>query len=324
VNSDGNRSPYWFDDRPLTAPLSTTADEPGSLSRFRQAWAKNPSLKGKLAALTDADVRGMAADWWAERRAAGERLERFADANGFSYDKVVTEPLPGMRFRDGQRRSVLTWSASPVSVQFGDYERNDRTRPYGFGYLAVRHDVQLPHLVLDARANDAGVRQGLLGPRDHSSLNANYGRRGTATTIWSGGKELHQLDLGAELDPYFRTYAGLGSDDRVRTFLTGETLQVMIGLSMTFDVEFVDGWTFLYAEHDLVTDEAPEWAWNFWVASRIWDLVTSWRATAELPPVTERPAFWTAEPIQRPKRLGRRPAARKPRSETDWLDLLTD
>jgi hypothetical protein len=90
------------------------------------------------------------------------RLDRFARANSMSYLPVLANPpLPGMIFGLGSaRQSIdLVRGEQPRFVEFANYRyttgsgKNRTTHQWG--YVAVKLDVPLPNIVLDATGNNS-------------------------------------------------------------------------------------------------------------------------------------------------------------------------
>src|SRR5699024_2518292 len=94
-------------------------------------------------------------------RVARYRLDAFARANGMSYEARVSDPrLPGMLFGLGRSREAtdLVRGTVPRFVEFANYRyttgsgKNSTT--HHWGYVAVKLDVPLPNIVLDAKGNN--------------------------------------------------------------------------------------------------------------------------------------------------------------------------
>ena len=128
-------------------------------------------------------------------RVARYRLSRFAAANGMTYtDKIADPPLPGMIFSIGRARQArhLVRGSTPRFVEFGNYQyttgsgKNSTT--YKWGYVAVKLDVPLPNIVLDALGNNA-----IFG----SNLPASFQKE-------------QQLSLEGDFDKYFTLYCPEG------------------------------------------------------------------------------------------------------------------
>src|SRR5690606_15000396 len=129
------------------------------------------------------------------------RLDRFARANGMSYLPRLDSPgLPGMIFGIGRARqaSDLVRGESPRFVEFANYRyttgsgKNSTTHKWG--YVAVRLDVPLPHIVLDAQGNN-----GLFG-----------------SNLPAASAKGQRLSLEGEFDRYFALYRRAGHERAAR------------------------------------------------------------------------------------------------------------
>lgn len=310
---------YWFDATPLTVKPEKAADAPDSASnKFRKAWGGGAGLKGRLEAVRSANLQGMASDLWKDFWAGGDEISRFAAANGFTYelqryDREWQEgkALPGMIFRGGERRQFLTWG-EPVSVEFGNWSSVGQELVLAFGYIAVRHDLGLPHLIVDARVNDTTPPPGswfYAKKSDFTSLSENYRGSDSASPMGRLRNSTERLDLGTELDRYFQAYCDRGEEAAVRAFLTPDRIQMLCAASMEFDLEITDEWLYLYATGiNISSKDADRWAWVFSVTSRLLDHVALWRAAAGAEPLAERPPFYTERTVLRPADLAQLPA----------------
>ena len=100
--------------------------------------------------------------WWWE---AAYRLVGFAGVNGLRYGHDESPAFSGIIFGGGTDRTIerrLT-TTSGRQVEIGNYryvirgDDNDDAKVYGWGYVAIRLDRRMPHLLLDAKANDTSV-----------------------------------------------------------------------------------------------------------------------------------------------------------------------
>ncbi len=89
------------------------------------------------------------------------RLAGFGRDVGMEYVPAVREPdLPGSLFSIGSGRvaSDILRGREPRFVEVGDYSyvvsNGKNSQTVRWGYIAIRLDVPLPHIVLDATAND--------------------------------------------------------------------------------------------------------------------------------------------------------------------------
>ncbi|WES63580.1 hypothetical protein P0L94_14040 [Microbacter sp. GSS18] len=228
-------------------------------------------------------------------RGAGEkryRLDRFARANGMSYVPVLkTPPLPGMIFGQGHSRQSLDLVRGdrPRFVEFANYRyttgsgKNSTTHTWG--YVAVKLDVPLPHIVLDATSNNT-----LFG----SNLPSTFDRG-------------QRLSLEGDFDRYFALYCPRGYERDALYLFTPDIMARFIDNAAALDVEIVDDWLFLYAKRDFSTLDPAMWAWLFSVVGALLDKLEQWArwrderlradaaaaaraASAPLPPAGRMPA----------------------------------
>lgn len=243
-------------------------------------------------------------------------LKEFCADNGFDYRSFSFDQRPGMIFPSAEQKDMVS-VAGPPYVEFGNCHSRGQNMPYMFGYIAVRHDLDLPHIVLDARANDATPPRGsgiYAKKRSYSSLDADFrGSDSTTPMMWVRA-QVEPLDLGQHVDERMRVFGEKGREPEARSFLSGTTLQYFLDMAEHFDVEVVDGWTLLYAYVTEVTGlEADRWAWAFSVASRLLDQVERWTSSHALLPGApprdkiERPSFYTSKTFPPPAEIASGP-----------------
>ena len=199
-------------------------------------------------------LRGLAERWY--------RLDRFARANGMSFIPQLSTPrLPGMIFSRGSGRTAsdLLRGERPRFVEFANYRyttgsgKNKTT--HRWGYVAVRLDVPLPHIVLDAIGNN-----GLFGA---SNLPATFDRD-------------QRLSLEGDFDRYFSLYCPAGYERDALYLFTPDIMARFIDNAAALDVEIVDDWLFLYAKRDFSTLDPATWAWLFSVVGALLDKLAQW------------------------------------------------
>lgn len=197
-------------------------------------------------------------------RGTGERwyrLDRFARANGMEYVPQLSAPaLPGMIFGIGDSRtsSDLVRGEHPRFVEFGNYSYTtgsgkDRTT-HQWGYVAVKLDVPLPNIVLDATGNNA-----LFG----SNLPASFDRK-------------QRLGLEGDFDEYFALYCPEGYERDALYLFTPDIMARFIDHAAALDVEIVDDWLFLYGQRPFSTLDPATWAWLFSVVGALLDKFAQW------------------------------------------------
>ncbi|WP_019181656.1 hypothetical protein [Microbacterium yannicii] len=189
------------------------------------------------------------------------RLDRFARANGMSYlPRMAAPALPGMIFSLGSSRqaSDLVRGERPRFVEFANYRyttgsgKNRSTHTWG--YVAVKLDVPLPHIVLDATGNN-----GLFG----SNLPATFDKD-------------QRLSLEGDFDRYFSLSCPAGYETDALYLFTPDIMARFIDNAAALDVEIVDDWLFLYAKRDFSTLDPATWAWLFSVVGALLDKFAQW------------------------------------------------
>lgn len=193
-------------------------------------------------------------------RIAAYRLARFAAANGMTYrHRVDAPPLPGMIFQHGSSRvaSSLVRGHSPRFVEFGNYQYTtgsgkNRTTHH-WGYVAVRLDVPLPNIVLDAVGNNT------LG----TNLPASFSRD-------------QRLSLEGDFDRCFTLYCPRGYEADALYLFTPDIMARFIDHAAELDVEIVDDWMFLYMRRPASTTDAATWQWLFGVVGALIAKLDQW------------------------------------------------
>ena len=197
---------------------------------------------------------------WRNRRVSAYRLHRFAQANGMSYqERVADPPLPGMIFSLGRSRmsTDLVRGSVPRFVEFGNYQytvqsgKNSST--YHWGYVAVKLDVPLPNIVLDAKGNNA------FG----TNLPAAFERR-------------QRLSLEGDFDDYFTLYCPEGYERDALYLFTPDIMARFIDNAAQLDVEIVDDWMFLYTQRKASTLDPATWAWLFGAVGALITKLDQW------------------------------------------------
>ena len=184
-------------------------------------------------------VRNLRGTVWNERL----RLSRFAAANGFRFSPIDKDPAyPGAIFGQGSARQVsnhLT-SAGERFLDIGNYTyttgsgKNRQTHRWGF--MALHLDRRLPHMVLDARANN-----GLFGM---TNLPATFSRD-------------QRLSLEGDFDKHFTLYAPREYETDALYVFAPDLMALLIDNAAPYDVEIVDDWMFVYSARPFaLTDPA--------------------------------------------------------------------
>jgi len=249
------------------------------------------------------------------------RLSRFAQANGMTYEaKVADPPLPGMIFSLGRSRQStdLLRGTRPRFVEFGNYQytvqsgKNSTT--YRWGYVAVKLDVPLPNIVLDAKGNNG------FG----SNLPASFDKE-------------QRLSLEGDFDQYFTLYCPTGYERDALYLFTPDIMARFIDNAAQLDVEIVDDWLFLYTQRKVSTLDPATWAWLFGAVGALLTKFDQWarwrdeRLLAENPhaagAASARPAMSAQLPFAPPVGLltpppGVAPQGRRLKRRVTWLPIL--
>jgi len=188
------------------------------------------------------------------------RIARFAQANGMVYEHRVDAPaLPGMIFQNGSSRMAtsLVRGFQPRFVEFANYQYTtgsgkNRTT-HRWGYVAVKLDVPLPNIVLDALGNNA------LG----SNLPASFARD-------------QRLSLEGDFDRHFTLYCPEGYEADALYLFTPDIMARFIDHAAQLDVEIVDDWMFLYMQREASTTDAATWAWLFGAVGALMTKFDQW------------------------------------------------
>lgn len=171
------------------------------------------------------------------------KIDRFARANGFEFlPAAPASALPGAIFQIGNdRRGVeVLRRAGERELEIGTHTYStgsgkNRTT-HRWGYLALRLDRRLPHIVLDTRANN-----GLFGG---TNLPAAFDRD-------------QILELEGDFGRYFTLYCPRDYERDALYILTPDLMALLIDEAAPFDVEIVDDWMFVYAAQPPRSDD-PE------------------------------------------------------------------
>ena len=189
------------------------------------------------------------------------RLDRFARANGMSFQLgASTRALPGVIFTVGSERAAsdIVRGTVPREVEFGNYEYTtgsgkNRTT-HRWGYVAIKLDVPLPNIVLDATSNN-----GLFS----SNLPATFDKN-------------QRLGLEGDFDEYFSLYCPEGYEQDALYLFTPDIMARFIDHAAALDVEIVDDWLFLYGKREFSGLDPATWAWLFSVVGALLDKFAQW------------------------------------------------
>ena len=171
------------------------------------------------------------------------RLSRFAAANGMTFSPEDKNPnYPGLIFGLGESRAAIDHLVSTGGrfVDVGNYRwitrSGDSSTTHTRGFLAFNLDRKLPHMVLDATANNAlfgGSNLGIPFAKDQV------------------------LSLEGDFDKHFTLYCPREYERDALYVFTPDLMALLIDEASPFDVEIVDDWMFVYSSKPLTaTDPA--------------------------------------------------------------------
>ncbi len=208
-------------------------------------------IAGIIAIIVSAQRRG---------RIARYRLSTFAAANNMTYiDRITAPPLPGMIFQIGHSRRAdrIVRGVSPRFVEFGNYQyttgSGEDSNTYNWGYIAVKLDVPLPNIVLDALGNNS-----------------------FRTNLPASFRKDQRLSLEGDFDRYFSLYCPAGYEQDALYLFTPDIMARFIDHAAELDVEIVDDWMFLYTKRKVSTLDPQTWAWLFGVVGALMTKFDQW------------------------------------------------
>ncbi|MGK9221328.1 MULTISPECIES: hypothetical protein [unclassified Microbacterium] len=254
-----------------------------------------------------------------QRRERQYRLDRFARANGMSYLPSLGDPaLPGMIFGLGRARrsNDLVRGEAPRFAEFANYQyttgsgKNQTT--HRWGYVAIRLDAPLPHIVLDAVGN-----------------NTIFG-----SNLPVGFDKDQRLSLEGDFDRHFALYCPQGYEADALYLFTPDIMARFLDHAGQLDVEIVDDWLFLYTRREVSTLDPATWAWLFSVVAALIHKLDQWgrwrderfaAGTGVPRPIAsghhEAPAFSAAAPLTPPPRGVAEPGRRLKR-RFSWFGIV--
>ncbi|GAA3604358.1 hypothetical protein [Microlunatus ginsengisoli] len=192
-------------------------------------------------------VRRRIPRWWWQ---AAFRLTRFAASNDLRYGHDEAPSYPGVIFGTGSERTIerRLGTTGGRRVEIGNYRytvasedrKNDRV--FGWGYVAITLDRRLPHMLLDAKANNKSV----FGIKT-SNLPIDLARD-------------QRLSLGGEFDDKFTLYAPSDYGRDAFYIFAPDLMALFIDRLGTYDVEIVDDTMFIYGSRfDLLNPRTYDW-----------------------------------------------------------------
>ena len=160
------------------------------------------------------------------------RLREFAAARSSTYTGVIAAPpYPGMIFGIGTSRQAYDSVRADTgrALDVGNYrytvKQGKSSTTYRWGYVALRLDRRLPHMVLDAASNNLLFGSNLPRSFEKDSV----------------------LSLEGDFDRYFTLYCPPEYGRDALYVFTPDLMALLIDESSAFDVEIVDDWMFVYS-----------------------------------------------------------------------------
>lgn len=168
------------------------------------------------------------------------RLYRFAQVNKMSFKlKIIRPGYDGMIFNigDGRTASNVFSSSNGEDFEIGNYTysvtsgsgKDRHTTYYNYGYIMITLTKNLPHMVLDSKANNASFFGANL-----SNLPAFFDKD-------------QKLSLEGDFDKYFTLYAPKEYEQDALFVFSPELMAMFIDESSKYDAEIIDDKLFIYS-----------------------------------------------------------------------------
>lgn len=159
------------------------------------------------------------------------RLSMFAALNGFEFSAhrgVVNYPgmIFGLGYNRGVSQHILRRGEDFLDIGNYGYTVNDGKTEfsYGYGFVAIKLERRMPHLVLDSNKNN------FLG----------------ATQLPVGFSSTQRISLEGNFDEFFTMYCPKGYERDALYIFTPDLMALMIDEAVSVDAEIIDDWMFLY------------------------------------------------------------------------------
>ena len=173
------------------------------------------------------------------------RLAEFTAANKLEYTTNISNPfLPGLIFQQGHSRHIteqLTSQASKMEIGNFRYTVNHgkSSTTYNWGYIAVKLERRVPHMLLDSKRNNMSI----------------FGMELSNLPVMF--KKDQVLKLEGDFNNYFTLYAPKQYERDALYILTPDLMALLIDNTAPYDVEAVDDTLFVYSPRAFnLTDRA--------------------------------------------------------------------
>ena len=200
-------------------------DTSGRLLHFKLAFYAVPVVVVFISAAALLRSRRRRKDW--------ALLARFADANGMRLGIRSANPnYPGLLFGKGRSRASTHHLFSPTGVlaDAGGYEyttgSGDNSTTHRWCFAAFRLPHPVPHLLLDAKANNMWKLTNL--PKAFASS--------------------QRIRLGEPFDSHYQLYAPEGYGRDAFQLLPPNVMEALLNTRVVYDIEMVDDWLFCYTQ----------------------------------------------------------------------------
>lgn len=167
------------------------------------------------------------------------RLKRFAEANNFSFSLHRSTDQPGLIFTLGHSRhytTVVSGKYKNLPFEMGNFfctiGSGRSSKLIKFGVVAIELTRALPHVLLDAKANN-----------------------------WLGFSNLpafsssQLLTLEGNFNKYFDLYVPKGYERDALYFITPELMVLLIDLGAQFDIEIIDNRLYMYGSKEFTFEK---------------------------------------------------------------------
>lgn len=190
------------------------------------------------------------------------RLHDFAASNGLDY-RIVRHwlPLPGLIFegQDGSTAYDVVESRDGRGLIVGNQTfttgTGNKRQTHRWGFATVQLGTMLPHIVLDAKGNNALA----------------------ASTLPVSLDAEQRLRLEGDFDRHFSLSVPKGYERDALYLFTPDIMARFVDRAAELDVEIVDDRLFLYSRHDLATLDPAVWTWILTTIDALTEKAAQWQ-----------------------------------------------
>ncbi|RYX78966.1 hypothetical protein EON76_04625 [bacterium] len=171
------------------------------------------------------------------------RLNKFAISNGLSFlPKTNLIVQLGMIFNQGHSRFISPLFTMPNGVEIGNHYyttgSGKNRRSYSWGYARIPLNRNMPHMVLDAKHNNA------------------FSRFTNLPEIFAKDQI---LSLEGNFDSFFTLYAPKQYERDALYIFTPDVMVKLIDLGKEYDMEIIDNYIYLYSAQPLKLKSVTTW-----------------------------------------------------------------